>query len=50
MDENKRVSTGLGEFTVLPDAVEGYDVSMYKQLINTDKLAVYNTASGMKFI
>lgn len=50
MDTNNRVCTDPWRLHPVPDAVESEDIRLYKQLIQTDYTAVYQTKQGVKFI
>lgn len=50
MDQEGDVCMELGELKNLPEAVYTKDVSLYKQLIQTDYTAIYKTESGVKYI
>lgn len=50
MDQEGNVCTDLGELRNLPEAVYTKDVSLYKQLIQTDYTAIYKTESGVKYL
>jgi len=50
MDATKRVSIYLGEFITVEDPVEGIDMSLYKALIASNRVAIYKSAAGPKFL
>ena len=50
MDKYKRVSLSIGEFKTLLDAKKCEDISLYAQLITTNRPAIYLSADGPKYL